>query len=128
MNEREQLKILVFTAIGEASMCWNSPPVDQVFDSANAQRIGEELVTAIAALTAQVQAEPMEDVFALLDSTATIAAAHDARVRNEAIEECAKVCEAQRQKILANPDDPSWTEHFQDAITVMVALKTMEGK
>jgi hypothetical protein len=32
----------------------------------------------------------------------------------EAIERAAQLCEARRQKVLANPDDPSWTEHFAE--------------
>ena len=30
------------------------------------------------------------------------------------VRECLQICEAQRQKILQNQKDPSWTEHFAE--------------
>ena len=46
----DKLKELVFTALGEASMCWNPQPSNQVFDSTRAVKIGEELYNNIIAL------------------------------------------------------------------------------
>lgn len=46
----DKLKELVFTALGEASMCWNPQPSKQVFDSTRAVKIGEELYNNIIAL------------------------------------------------------------------------------
>ena len=45
MDEKE-LREKIFTALGEASMCWEPIPVG-VFDSTKAQRIGDELVSAL---------------------------------------------------------------------------------
>jgi hypothetical protein len=39
------------------------------------------------------------------------------------IEACMAIAEAQRQRILANPDDPSWTEHLAEVISAMATLK-----
>ncbi len=49
-----------------------------------------------------------------------------AEVRNAALEEAAKVCEEQRQNILKNPNDPSWTEHLAMAQINIRSLKTKE--
>ncbi len=38
----KELKEKVFVAIGEASMCWKPIPTNEVFDSMNAERIGNE--------------------------------------------------------------------------------------
>lgn len=40
------LSALVFTALGEASMCWAEPPRG-VFDADRAHRIGVDLIAAI---------------------------------------------------------------------------------
>lgn len=45
-----------------------------------------------------------------------------ATARREERERCARLCEAQRQKILGASDDPSWTEHFSE-----LSDKIMEG-
>ena len=43
---KEQLKTKVFESLGEASMCWSETPKG-VFDSNNAERIGNELLEFI---------------------------------------------------------------------------------
>lgn len=74
--------------------------------------------------------------------TATIAAAHDARVRNEAIEECAKECEHKGANDYADrctvesdtgaTNCPEWVNNHQesceDCATAIRALKTEVGK
>jgi len=40
---KEELKIKVFEAIGEATMCWDPKPTTQVFDSGRAIEIGNKL-------------------------------------------------------------------------------------
>jgi len=45
MNKEQ--KSLIFQALGEASMCWSETPKG-VFDSNNAERIGNELIKALA--------------------------------------------------------------------------------
>jgi len=42
----EELREAVFMAIGEASMCWNEPPLG-IFDSARAEKIGRDLMDKI---------------------------------------------------------------------------------
>lgn len=42
MNETQ--KTLIYTALGEASMCWTPKPGDQVFDSARCGQIGDKLI------------------------------------------------------------------------------------
>jgi hypothetical protein len=44
--EMQRIKELIYTAIGEASMCWSEAP-EGVFDSENAARIGDELIAAL---------------------------------------------------------------------------------
>ncbi len=44
--EEEELREKVFTAIGEASMCWNPKP-SGVFDSSHAKEISEQLIDYI---------------------------------------------------------------------------------
>lgn len=43
---REAAAELIFTALGEASMCWNPRPTGE-FDSTRATRIGEKLITQL---------------------------------------------------------------------------------
>lgn len=38
------------------------------------------------------------------------------------LERAAELCEEQRQKILANKDDPSWTEHLADVRSRIIEL------
>lgn len=45
MNE---LEALVFQALGQASMCWSETPKG-MFDSAQAKKIGKDLIAAIKA-------------------------------------------------------------------------------
>jgi len=45
----EKLKTLVYTALGEASMCWTETPIG-VFDSTQAKEIGEKLISDINSL------------------------------------------------------------------------------
>lgn len=33
------------------------------------------------------------------------------------VQECCSIAENQRSKVIENPDDPSWTEHFVDVQT-----------
>lgn len=33
------------------------------------------------------------------------------------VQECCSIAENQRLKVIENPDDPSWTEHFVDVQT-----------
>ena len=40
---KKELKIKVFEAIDEATMCWNPKPTIQVFDSERAIEIGNKL-------------------------------------------------------------------------------------
>ena len=49
----DKLKTKVFEALGEASMCWDEIPTG-VFDSTNAERIGNELMGFIAEYEKQV--------------------------------------------------------------------------
>lgn len=42
----EEMRRLVFEALGEASMCWSETPKG-VFDGAHAKQIGEDLLKAI---------------------------------------------------------------------------------
>ena len=60
---------------------------------------------------------PLASLVAKLDAYAR------QRVR-EALEEAEKIVEAQRQKILANPRDPSWTEHLAE---VGIAIAARRG-
>lgn len=46
MERRSWLETVVFQALGEASMCWGERPRG-IFDSANAKRIGDELIAEI---------------------------------------------------------------------------------
>ena len=46
----------------------------------------------------------------------------DARAA-EALEQAALLCEAQRRKVLNNPGDPSWTEHFAELQNLIRKLK-----
>ena len=61
MTPNDKLKTLVFEALGAASMCWNPPPGHQVFESEKAQKIGDDLIAAITALSqdAAIQQEPI---------------------------------------------------------------------
>jgi hypothetical protein len=43
-TNKKIIEELVFTALGEASMCWTPLPSSQVFDSAKAKEIGDRLV------------------------------------------------------------------------------------
>ncbi|MCK9598164.1 MAG: hypothetical protein M0R06_03925 [Sphaerochaeta sp.] len=52
---KDEIREKIFTAIGEASMCWEPRPTG-VFDSTAAQKIGERLV---AALASAVEVEPL---------------------------------------------------------------------
>lgn len=38
------------------------------------------------------------------------------------VQQCTNICEHQRQKILNNPDDPSWTEHLTECQNNMKIL------
>lgn len=49
-NMEDKLRELVFTSLGEATMCWNAQPSIQVFDSARAIKIGEKLIEDILEL------------------------------------------------------------------------------
>jgi hypothetical protein len=42
------LEEVVFQAIGHASMCWNPRP-EGIFDSAEASKVGRELITTLRA-------------------------------------------------------------------------------
>lgn len=42
---------------------------------------------------------------------------------NVVLDECAAMSEKYRQKVLSNPDDPSWTEHFADMELEILELK-----
>jgi hypothetical protein len=42
----KKLRELIFTALGEASMCWDETPKG-VFDASHAKEIGEKLYTEI---------------------------------------------------------------------------------
>ncbi len=46
----DKLKELVFTAIGEASMCWNPLPLYEVLNSEQASKVGEKLIKDIQEL------------------------------------------------------------------------------
>lgn len=46
MEEPKTLKTKVFEALGEVSMCWSETPKG-IFDSTNAERIGNELIKEI---------------------------------------------------------------------------------
>ena len=61
MTPNDKLKTLVFEALGAASMCWNPLPGHQVFESEKAQKIGDDLIAAITALSkdAAIQQEPI---------------------------------------------------------------------
>jgi len=58
---KDAIKEKVFTAIGEASMCWDPIPTG-VFDSTAAQKVGERLVTNLASA---VEDEPKDCGFTL---------------------------------------------------------------
>jgi len=49
---KEKIAELVFQALGQASMCWSVTPKG-VFDSTQAQKIGNELCKEIEALYGQ---------------------------------------------------------------------------
>jgi hypothetical protein len=49
LDEASDIEEAVGIAIGAASMCWNPPPGDQVFDSTRARHICEELADRIEA-------------------------------------------------------------------------------
>jgi hypothetical protein len=55
----DELKALVFQALGQASMCWSEGPKG-TFDSAQAKNIGDELITAIK----QYNQKSIEDAYA----------------------------------------------------------------
>jgi hypothetical protein len=42
-----------------------------------------------------------------------------ARAVEAAVKECVTICERQREKILKNPADPSWTEHLAEVQSAM---------
>ena len=58
---KDEIREKIFTAIGEASMCWNPIPTG-VFDSTAAQKVGERLVTNLASA---VEDEPKDCGFTL---------------------------------------------------------------
>lgn len=72
----------------------------------------------------QCQEEHTEECDALTKGLQEVVLAAEAA----AIEECADICEAQRQKILSRPDDPSWTEHLAEAQSAMRSLLTPARK
>jgi hypothetical protein len=47
---KEKLEELIFTALGEASMCWTETP-HGIFDSTRAKEIGDKLVIDILQLS-----------------------------------------------------------------------------
>ena len=67
--EEKGLKTKVFEALGEVSMCWSETPKG-VFDSTNAERIGNELMKEIEN-EVQFYKKAAEDLWQLLDNIDT---------------------------------------------------------
>jgi len=61
----DELKEAIFTALGEASMCWAPPPGNQIFESTRAKDIGDKLFEKISPLLAQCEAmrAALEDLY-----------------------------------------------------------------
>lgn len=51
-NMEDKLRELVFTCLGEATMCWSAQPSIQVFEPKRAIEIGEKLIEDILELYA----------------------------------------------------------------------------
>lgn len=51
----DELKESIFMALGEASMCWDPLPSNQVFDSTRAKEIGDKLVEKIMPILSQCE-------------------------------------------------------------------------
>lgn len=47
MTHTNNLKELIFQALGEASMCWSEPP-SGVFDSTRAKAIGDRVIESLS--------------------------------------------------------------------------------
>ncbi len=52
----DELKESIFMALGEASMCWDPLPSNQVFESTRAKEIGDKLVEKIMPILSQCEA------------------------------------------------------------------------
>lgn len=73
----EELKELVFTAIGAASMCWDPLPGNQVFESTRAKEIGDGLAQKLLPFLAQNEAMrvALADIAEGIDSISSARAA-----------------------------------------------------
>ena len=107
----EELRRLVFEALGEASMCWSERPKG-VFDSVHAKRIGDELIAAIKRLQGEV-VDPATALFAFagwLTSRDEVAGPFSARhLATPAAQLVQKFCDAQGWKM----DDERYTRQIK---------------
>lgn len=68
MEEVKTLKNKVFEALGEVSMCWSETPKG-VFDSTNAERIGNELLHEFKIQKPIIDAENMQEYIKQIKET-----------------------------------------------------------
>jgi hypothetical protein len=61
-NNKEKLDELIFTAIGEASMCWANPSGAGVYQDQRATEIGNKLIQGIGELFWPKMYEVLQDL------------------------------------------------------------------